>query len=139
MGAYDPTANSFAAESKYWLHRSEERRCLPHRSANAPVTLWPGAAEHINEIGNQSKPQIPGQRDVTEPTVLERRAFVEEAEGDWLPRAKPSSCPPWGCLAFVIKMEHSTVRRGGHDPLAEQKVYRRHGTGKSYTASRWRS
>ena len=37
-------------------------------------------------------------------------------------RERPSSWPPWGCLAFAIKLEHPTVRRGSLDPIALQGI-----------------
>ena len=30
---------------------------------------------------------------------------------------------PWGCLAFAIKLEHPTVRRGSLDPIALQGIF----------------
>ena len=32
-------------------------------------------------------------------------------------------CTPWSCLAFAIKLEHPTVRRGSLDPVALQKIF----------------
>ena len=58
-----------------------------------------------------------------EPNVLERRAFSGQAEFDLLPREKPSSWPPWGCLAVVIKLEHPTMRQGSLDPIAVQGIF----------------
>ena len=70
---------------------------------NAPVCLWPDAVGHANEIYNHSKRTVPEQNDVVEPILLERRAFSRQSECDLLPRERPSSSPPWGCLAFAIK------------------------------------
>ena len=67
-GAYDPNANSLVEESVGARNRGI--RCLLH-TANAPVSLWPDAAEHANEIYNHSKRTVPGQNDVVEPIVLE--------------------------------------------------------------------
>ena len=66
---------------------------------------------------------MPGQSDVGEPNVLERLAVSGQAELDLLPRERPSSWPPWGCLTFAIKVEHSTVRRGSLDPIALQGIF----------------
>ena len=38
-------------------------------------------------------------------------------------RERPSSWPPWGCLAFAIKLEHPIVRRGNLDPIALQGFF----------------
>ena len=65
------------------------------------LCLWLDAAEHANEVYNHSKRPVPGQNDVEEPIVLERRAFSGQLECDLLPREKPSSWPPWGCLKFA--------------------------------------
>ena len=46
-GAYDPNANTLAEESI--ASRKRGTRCLLYQ-ANVPVTLWPDAAEHTNEI-----------------------------------------------------------------------------------------
>ena len=120
-GAYDPNANSLIEESVG--ARKRGIRCLLHQ-ANAPVSLWPDAAEHANEIYNHSKRPVPGQTDVVEPIVLERRAFSGQAECDLLPRERerPSSWPPWGCLAFAIKLEHPAVRRESLEPIALQEI-----------------
>ena len=89
-----------------------------------PVCVWPDAAEHANEVYNYSRrPVVPGQSDVVEPIVLERRAFSGQAGCDLLPREKPSWWPPWGCLAFAIKLEHPAVRRGSLDPIAVQGIF----------------
>ena len=88
-----------------------------------PVCLWPDAAEHANEIYNHSKRTVLRQNDVVEPIVLERRAFSGQTECDLLPRERPSSWPPWGCLAFAINLEHTTVRRGSLDPVALQGIF----------------
>ena len=48
--------------------------------------------------------------------VGDRVPFSGQAECDSLPREKPSSLPPWGCVAFATKLEHPTVRRGSLDP-----------------------
>ena len=118
-GAYDPNANSLIEESVG--ARKRGIRCLL-RQANAPMSLWPDAAEHANEIYNHSKRPEPGQNDTVEPIVLERRAFSGQTECDLLLREKPSSWPPWGCLAFAIKFEHPTVRRGSLEPIALQGI-----------------
>ena len=81
-GAYDPNANSLVEESVG--ARKRGIRCLLHQ-ANVPVCLWPDAAEHANEVYNHSKRPVPGQSDVVEPIVLERRAFLGRAECDLLP------------------------------------------------------
>ena len=60
-------------------------RCLSHQ-ANALVCSWPDAAEHANEVYNHSKRPVPGQHDVVEPIVLERRASSGQTECDLLPR-----------------------------------------------------
>ena len=119
-GAYDPTANSLVEESVG--ARKRGIRCFLQQ-ANAPVCLWPDAAEHANEIYNHSKRTVPGQNDVVEPIVLERRAFSGQAECDLMPRERPSSWPPWGCLASAIKLEHPTVHRGSLDPIASQGIF----------------
>ena len=119
-GACDPNANSLAEESVG--ARKRGIRCLLHQ-ANAPVCLWPDTAEHANEGYNHSERTVPGQNDVVEPIVLERRAISGRAECDLLPRERPSSWPPWGCLAFAIKLEHPTVRRGRLDPIALQRNF----------------
>ena len=84
---------------------------------NAPLCLWPDAAEHAKEIYNHSKRTVPGQNDVVEKIVLERRAFSGQAECDLLPRERPSSWTPWGCPTFAIKLEHPTANRGSLDPI----------------------
>ena len=119
-GAYDPNANSLVEESVG--ARKRGIRCLLHQ-ASAPVCLWPDAAEHANEIYNHSKRTVPGQNDVVEPIVLERRAFSRQAECDLLPKERSSSWPPWSCLAFAIKLEHPTVRRGSLDPIDLQGIF----------------
>ena len=50
-------------------------------------------------------------------------------------REKPSSWPPWGCLAFAIKLDHPTVRRGSLEPFALQGIFVV-GTGECHTASK---
>ena len=55
--------------------RKRVTRCLMHQT-NAPVTLWPDAAEHADATYNHSNWPIPGSRDVVERIVWERRAFV---------------------------------------------------------------
>ena len=110
-GAYDPNANSLVEESVG--ARKRGIRCLLHQ-ANAPVCLWPDAAEHANEVYNHSKRPVLGQNGVLEPIVL---------ESDLLPRERPSSWPPWRGLAFAIKLEHPTVRRGSLDPIALQGIF----------------
>ena len=130
-GACDPNANSLVEESVG--ARKRGIRCLLHQ-VNAPVCLWPDAAEHANEIYNHSKRTVPGQNDVVEPIVLERRAFSRQAECDLLPRERPSSWPPWGCLAFDDKIgtSHSAPRKSGSHRFAscfcwlEQKGAARH-------------
>ena len=72
---------------------------------------------------NHSKRPVPGQNDLVELIVLESRAFSGQAECYLLPREKPSSWPPWGCLAFAIKLEHPTVRQGSLDPTALQGIF----------------
>ena len=123
-GAHDPNANSLVEESV--CARKRGIRCLLHQ-ANAPVCLWPDAAEHANEIYNHSKRTVPGQNDVEEPIALERSAFSGQTECDLLPRERererPSSWPPWGCLAFALKREHPTVRRGSLEPIALQGIF----------------
>ena len=85
------------------------------------MCLWPDAAEHANEIYNHSKPIVPGQNDVVEPSVLERRALSRQAECDLLQeRETKIRGLPWGCLAFAIKI--GTVRRGSLDPIALQGI-----------------
>ena len=79
-GAYDPNANSLVEECVG--ARKRGIRCLLHQ-ANAPVCLWPDAAEHANEIYNHSKRSVPGQSD----------AFSGQAECGLLPRERPSSWP----------------------------------------------
>ena len=87
------------------------------------LSLWPDAAEHAHEVYTHSKRPVPGQNETAEPIVLERRAFAGQAECDLLPREKPSSWPPWGCLASAIKLEHPTVRRGSLEPIALQGIF----------------
>ena len=53
------------------------------------LCVWPDAAEHANEINNHSKRTVPGQNDVVEPIVLERRAFSGQAVCALLPRERP--------------------------------------------------
>ena len=77
----------------------------------------------LNEVYNHSKRPVPGQNDTVEPIVLERRAFSGQAGCDLLSREKPSSWPPWGCLAFAIKLGHPTVRRGSLEPVALQGIF----------------
>ena len=84
-GACDPNANSLVEESVG--ARKRGIRCLLCQ-ANAPVFLWPDAAEHANEIYNHSKGTVPGQNDVVEPMVLERRTFSRRPECDLLPRER---------------------------------------------------
>ena len=84
-GASGPNAKSLVEESVG--ARKRGIRCLLHQ-ANAPVCLWPDAAEHANEIYNRSKRTVPGQNDVVEPIVLERRAVWGQAESDLLPRER---------------------------------------------------
>ena len=84
-GAYDPNANSFVEESVGARKRGV--RCLLHQ-ANAPVCPRSDAAEHANEVYNHSKRPVPGQNDVVEPIVLERRAFSGPTECDLLPKEK---------------------------------------------------
>ena len=43
--------------------------------------------------------------------------------GDMWSREKPSSWPPWGCLAFAIELEHPTVRRESLEPVALQGIF----------------
>ena len=38
-------------------------------------------------------------------------------------RERLSSWPPWGCLAFAVKLELPTVRRGSLDPIALQGFF----------------
>ena len=83
--AYDPNANSLVEESVG--ARKRGIRCLLHQ-ANAPVCLWPDAAEHANEICNHSKRTVPGHNDVMGPIVLERRAYSGQTECDLLPRER---------------------------------------------------
>ena len=133
-GAYDPNANNLIEESVG--ARKPGIRCLLHQ-ANAPVSLWPDAAEHANEVYNHSKRPVPGQNDTVEQIVLERRAFSGQAGCDPLSRERPSSWPPWGCLAFAIKLEHPTVRRGSLEPFALQ-VFLLVGTEECHMASKLR-
>ena len=65
-GAYDPNANSFAEENV-----ASDVSCIKRTH----LCLWPDAAEHANEVYNHSKRPVPGQNDMVEPIVLERRAF----------------------------------------------------------------
>ena len=111
--ANDPNANSLVA---LW----KARYSMSLASSKHP---WPDAAEHANEVCHPSKRPMPGQGDVVEPIVLERRALSGQAERDLMLREKPSSWPPWGCLAFAIKLEHPTVRRGSLDPIALQGIF----------------
>ena len=67
-GAHDPNANSLIEESVG--ARKRGIRCLLHQ-ANAPVSLWPDAAEHAHDVYNHSKRPVPGQNDTVEPIVLE--------------------------------------------------------------------
>ena len=99
-------------------------RCLGHQ-ANAPVCLWLDTAEQVNEVYNQRKRTMHGQNDVVEPIVMEGRAFSRQAECDLLPRERERPCawPPWGCLAFAVKLEYPTVRRGSLDPIALQGIF----------------
>ena len=46
-----------------------------------------------------------GHNDVMEPIVLERHAFSRQAKCDLSPRERPSSWPPWRCVAFAIKLK----------------------------------
>ena len=97
-------------------------RCLLHQ-ANAPVFLWPDAAEHGNEVDNHSKRSVPGQNDEVEPIVLERRAFSVQAECDLLPRERETKFVATLELSGVCeKLEHPTGRRGSLDPLALQGI-----------------
>ena len=118
-GAYDPNANSLVEESVG--ARKRGIRCLLHQGS-APVCLWPDAAEHAKEVYNHSNQPVPGQSDVVEPIVLQRRPFSGQADCDLLPFEQPTSWPPWGCLAFAIKLEHP-VRRGSLDPIALQGIF----------------
>ena len=102
--AYDPNANSLIEESVG--ARKRGIRCLLHQ-ASAPVSLWPDAAEHANEIYNHSKRPVLGQNDTAEPIVLERKTKLVA----------------WSCLAFAVKLEQPTVRRGSLEPIALQGIF----------------
>ena len=69
-----------------------------------------------------------------EPIVLERCAFSGQAECDLLPREKPSSWPPWGCLAFCdqIGTSHSASKKFGSHRLG--RIFLSVGTGGCHTA-----
>ena len=111
-GAYDPNANSLIEESVG--ARKRGIRCLVHQ-ANAPVGLWPDAAEHANEIYNHSKRTVPGQNDEVEPIVLERRAFSGQAGCDLLPseeREQVRGLPAVG-VRDEIGTFHSAPRKSG--------------------------
>ena len=56
-------------------------------------------------------------------SIDEQTQFSKQTECDLLPRERPSSWPPWGCLAFAIKLEHPTVRRGSLDPIALHGIF----------------
>ena len=71
-GAYDPNANSLVEESV-------GMSLAPSKCACVSVVA---AAEHANEVCKHSKRPMPGQSDVVEPIVLERRAFSGKAECD---------------------------------------------------------
>ena len=116
-GAYDPNANSLVEESVG--ARKRDIRCLLHQ-ANAPECLCLAAAEYANEIYNHT----------TNDQCLARATWWIQLCWKDVPfrdklyvtccRERPSSWPPSGCLAFAIKLEHPTVRRGSLDPIALQ-------------------
>ena len=86
----------------------------PHASV-----LRAGQSHHCDRQGNGGQPTS---------TWTERHGRtdcrdVPFRECDLLPREKPSSWPPWGCLAFAIKLEHPTVRRGSLEPIALQGIF----------------
>ena len=78
----------------------------------ACVCLWPDAAEHADEVYNHSKRSVFGQSDVVEAIVFGKTRLFGTSRM-LLPRQRPSSWPPWGCLAVAKKLEPPTARQGG--------------------------
>ena len=131
-GASDPNANSLVQESVG--ARKHGIRCLLHQ-ANAPVCLWPDAAEHANEIYNHSKGTMPGQNDVVEPMVLERRApFRDKLNVTCCQERETKFAASLGLSGVCAKIEtsHSAPRKSGSHRFArnfcslEQKGAARH-------------
>ena len=119
-GAHDPNANSLVEESVGARKRGIQ--CHLHL-ANAPVCLWPAAAEHAKRrLQPQQTPSAWTDRRGGTYFVGET-CFLGHAECDWLPREKPNSWPPWGCLAFAMKLKHPTLRRGSLDPIALHGIF----------------
>ena len=99
--------------------RKRGTRCLLPQE-NAPVSLWPEAAEHANEVDNPTKRPTYGQNErlcwsdtpsPVKPTVIFRREktkFAATVGTVWRSRSS---------------LEHPTVRRGSLDPVSVQGLF----------------
>ena len=117
-GACDPNTHSLVEESVG--ARKRGIRCLLHQ-ANAPVCLWPDAAERESEVYNHNKRPRPGHNDTVEPIVLERRAFSGQAECFF--REKKNQLVATGLSGVCDQIGASHRRRGSLDPIALQGFF----------------